>query len=47
MGERQVHAINGGLDFGLKMGVVLCGGILGTLDIELKLRVGIFKTSKN
>jgi len=34
------------LVFGLKMGVVLCGGILGTFDIELKSRVGIFKTSK-
>ncbi|MHC4738591.1 MAG: hypothetical protein ACYS9Y_06770 [Planctomycetota bacterium] len=28
------------------MGVVLCGGILGTLDIEQKMRMGILKTSK-
>jgi hypothetical protein len=28
------------------MGVDLYGGILGTLDIELKSRVGILKTSK-
>jgi len=28
------------------MGVVLCRGILGTLDIELKSRVGVLKKSK-
>jgi len=35
------------LDFGVKMGVVLCGGILGSLIFELKTRVGVLKTSKN
>jgi len=34
------------LIFGLKMGVVLYGGILGTLDIGLKMRLGILKKSK-
>ena len=29
------------------MGVVLCGGIFGTLDIELKSRVGLKKKTKN
>jgi len=33
--------------FELKKGVVLCVGILGTLDIELKSRVVILKTPKN
>jgi len=35
-----------GFDFGLKMGVVLYGGILGTFDIGLKSRVGILKKTK-
>jgi len=39
--------IFGSLVFGLKMGMVLYGGILGTPDIELKSRVGILKTSRN
>ncbi len=30
-----------GLDFGLKIGVVFYGGILGTLDFGLKMRVGV------
>jgi len=29
------------------MGLVLDGGILSTPDIELKMRVGILKTTKN
>jgi len=29
------------LDFGVKMGVVLNGGILGSLIFELKMRVGV------
>jgi len=33
--------------FELKMGVVLCEGFLGTPDIELKMQVSIFKTTKN
>jgi hypothetical protein len=28
------------------MGVVLCEGILGSLDIELKMRVGLEKMTK-
>jgi hypothetical protein len=30
-----------GLDFGLKMGVVLYGGFLGTLVFGLKMRMGV------
>jgi len=33
--------------FGLKMGVVLYGGILGTFVFGLKMRVGVKKKSKN
>jgi len=33
--------------FGSKIRVVLDGGILGTLDIELKTGVAFSKTSKN
>jgi len=32
--------------FGLKMGVVLCGGISGTFIFGLKSRVGVLKKSK-
>jgi len=37
----------GGLDFELKMGVVLCWGIYGTLYFGLKMGVGVLKKSKN
>jgi len=39
LGECQKGDL-GNLVFGIKMGVVLYGGILGTLDSGLKSRVG-------